>query len=56
MLIWTAEKPFLLIKHDRLGMIDHEALSSILSRKHQIGAYVIYDITDVEAWKAYLSQ
>lgn len=51
-----AEKPFLLIKHDRLGMIDHEALSSILSRKHQIGAYVIYDITDVEAWKAYLAQ
>ena len=49
-------KPFLLIKHDRLSVIEGKEIETVLRKATQIGAYVIYDITDLEVWREYLSR
>lgn len=47
-----AAKPFLLLKHDRLGCIEGTAMEAYVQKAKQIGGYVIFDIVDLAGWRS----
>lgn len=47
-----AKKPFLLLKHYRLSLLENNSLEAFVNKTKQMNGYIIFDITDLEGWRS----